>query len=262
MEDLVKSLRTHLTRLTSDLEESKHLVHTLQTSEPAATYPPSPPRPGTASELVALRKEIERLTREVGRLGGVVEKGLETRRAARGEQARVEDTSDINQPKYPKPSQKNHEPRLPSKLRQGLHASASTSPTLMPPSAEPLTRTQPPTFPRAPPTPPPEEEEGETIIRPSTAGSSTQRGSRRTSGEKDRSRKERERQEGPESPFPSIRAEDEAEFFAQMEEHVRSHPGKGLPEDVLKFSRGEVPPQTVLSRVIRELEDDFTHYKA
>lgn len=79
------------------------------------------------------------------------------------------------------------------------------------------------------------------------------------------------RVEGPESPFPSIRVEDEAEFFAQMEEHIRSRPSRpernmrkdgDLPEEILRFSKGEVPPQTVLSRVIRELEDDFDHYKA
>ncbi|KAI9635287.1 uncharacterized protein MKK02DRAFT_43969 [Dioszegia hungarica] len=286
LEDLVKSLRTHLTRLTSDLEESKHLVHQFQTSQPALTSPPSPPRPGTASELAALRREIERLTREVSRLGGVVERGLETRRAARGEgtgrEARVEDAEDEgDRTKFhsvPARSQAtqlpkgNHEPRLPSKLRQGLHASASSNPTLMPPSTGPPTRTQPPTIPRAPPTPPSEDE---AHPAPRRSASSSSRPMRHH-GDRSKSRRGAEpRQEGPESPFPSIRAEDEAEFFAQMEEHAaqtatapRSRTSSGekrhveLPEEILRFGRGEVPPQTVLSRVIRELEDDFAHYKA
>lgn len=279
MEDLVKSLRSHLSRLTSDLEESKNLVTQLKSSQPPLTHPLSPPRPGTANELAALRREIERLSGEVGRLTGVVERGLETRRSARGEgsAARMESETDEDAPQRPsaKPARngsqtaknQTYEPRLPSKLRQGLHASASSTPTLMPPSTGPSTRIQPPLAPRAPPTPPPEHDElATTISRHSTP--STSQSTRRS---------RIPRKDGPDSPFPSIRAEDEAEFFKIMEDHAASqqpdrpptktsNPARqgfaGIPEDVLKLSKGEVPPQTVLGRVIRELEDDFRHYKA
>lgn len=336
LEDLVKSLRSHLARLTHDVEESKTLITHLKSTQPPVTFPPSPPRPGTASELATLRREIERLSGEVSRLTGVVERGLETRRVARGEQAaRISDEEDYDAPPGAQgtgvgasngpelahrtsehlPAGQNpssrfrsqalarpstQEPRLPSKLRQGLHASASTSPTLMPPSTGPPTRIQA-APPRGPPTPPPEEDEevhqprlisdpGQRQTTPPISHSSGSRSSRRTS------RAVQERQDGPDSPFPSIRAEDEAEFFAIMEEQAVAgvctesgaaartsasvdpprdaasgpakrglcelHPGPSPPEDILRYSKGEVPPQTVLARVIRELEDDFAHYKA
>ena len=101
--------------------------------------------------------------------------------------------------------------------------------------------------------------------------------------------------EGPGSPFPSIREDDEPEFFSPRPERPTSKPvdhyvarpplfpnlidiagpssaepvapksrKANLPESVRNMveRKGEVPPQTVLARVVRELEADFAHYRA
>ena len=77
LEDLVKSLRSHLARLTIELEQNKALVSELC----MAQQPDSPARAKDAGiavhvEVADLRREVERLDKEVRRLGGVVEEGL------------------------------------------------------------------------------------------------------------------------------------------------------------------------------------------
>jgi len=303
LEDLVKSLRAHLARLTIELEQNKALVSELR----IAQQPNSPPRSSNTSvhnELTNLRKEVERLDKEVKRLGGIVEEGLDTRRKARGEkivrmeaeevarmvselgrergdemerarrdverrQAHARSSSSIPPP-----------PTLaPSKLRQGLHTAASKQPQLMPPTAQPPTRTVAPTQPSHPSqrpnqrSTPPAAENGNDSPTPASRSSSLRR--------KDKER----RDEGPSSPFPSIRAEDEGEFFAALEETspaprpspfsknfatasvpfvptAKARSKSHSPSPLADTAMESLPPQTVLARVLRELEDDFAHYKA
>ena len=65
---------------------------------------------------------------------------------------------------------------------------------------------------------------------------------------------------------------DEDEGFVEGPEALRYAKGKGKQRDHVTFlqhsdqwrkgsERDGLPPQTVLARVLRELEDDFTHYK-
>lgn len=53
--------------------------------------------------------------------------------------------------------------------------------------------------------------------------------------------------------------DDDDEGFVEGPEASRGPKGKGNPSK--DRERGGLPPQTVLARVLRELEDDFTHYK-
>lgn len=84
LEDLVKSLRKNLTRLTLELEQSRNHLEQLQTSASpsrrAQIHHLPPAQDSVARELEDLRKEIERLANEVVRLGGIVELGLGARR--------------------------------------------------------------------------------------------------------------------------------------------------------------------------------------
>jgi hypothetical protein len=197
-------------------------------------------------ELVALRQEVERLGTEVHRLGGIVEKGLETRKKARGEETiRLEgaqvDLISLTDEDVER-AQKDVEQRAtaataaqPSKLRQALHRAGSPDPQVVDA-----------TFVAA--TPP---------IEHRSPTSDTSRKSRTCSPA-----------EGPSSPFPSIREEDEVEFF-EVSKRAPSKQGKTKTKDSENrrksspvYQYGEAPPQTVLMRVIGELEADFKHYKA
>ena len=166
-------------------------------------------------------------------------------------------------------SQSTQAQQAPSKLRQGLHAAAAPKPQLMPPTVAPPTRIQ------QRPTPPASEDGHESPTPTSRSSSSRQRGKRPSPDP-----------EGPSSPFPSIRAEDEGEFFAALAEpQPEIRPSlwakkftntTAIARDVVppayQKSRSKtpqpteeeanVPPQTVLSRVVRELEEDFAHYKS
>lgn len=303
LEDLLKSLRNHLARLTSELEQHKALVAELrlaQTQAQSALAHISPARPDSSvrKELVALRHEVERLGNEVHRLGGIVEEGLDTRRRARGERTvRMEEAeaarfrketerdereiarikADIERRRRNEANHATHAPPPtpgPSKLRQGIHAAGAVAPGLMPSSEAPQ-RTAPAQATRRRSTSP--TSDGGQVSPTPTAGSRT------------RSRPSRQaRVEGPSSPFPSIRAEDEEDFFASLDETERPTPASNHPEIGVgrspwskkfkdatrrvssdsagsgssKSSDGVVPPQTVLTRVIRELEADFAHYRA
>lgn len=319
----MKSLRAHLTRLTIELEQNKALVSELRLAQAQPPAPASPPQSKSVTdELIALRKEVERLGTEVHRLGGIVEQGLETRRKGRGEQSmRVDrDTTegdliglseeDIQRAqrdveKRAATATTAHPPHVPnaqpSKLRQGLHQAASISPTLQPPSAGPPTRITH--------TAPTASANHNMPSSPTPTRSSHSHSGSNSSG-KSRSKHTSLRVEGPSSPFPSIRAEDEEDFFEAAaagkattgitseappwaKEFV-SAPGTGnkarVPSGSSQGSKGskqkettkskgrsqkeqdlreifnpvdgDVPPQTVLARVIRELESDFAHYKA
>jgi hypothetical protein len=279
LEDLINSLRNHLARLTAELEENKKVVAELRSTQSQPAYL-SPPRPGHSvrDELVALRKEVERLGNEVHRLGGIVEQGLDTRRRARGERTiRMEQAEAASlareveregadeeirriQTDVEKRQQRPQPAPGPSKLRQGMHQAASERPTVMPPSAVP------PTCTTRQPTPPLPTDKAQTYGSPTP-----------TQGSRSRARRSPPA-EGPSSPFPSIRVEDEEDFFAALNNKEKAVsvdqpiPSTTRPAPATvghhaqrQFALGSedgLPPQTVLARVIGELEADFAHYKS
>ena len=300
----MKSLRTSLSRLTIELEQHKATVAELRAaaaqSQPQALA--SPPRSQVANELIALRREVERLSGEVHRLGGIVEQGLETRKKARGEETiradRVEDLislSDEDVQRVQKDVERrstksaparthgqNAQPmqeaqqqtRAPSKLRQGTHRAGSPDPELVDASIHQSTPTAAPAQSTRPRTQQQQQQQQRTDDHDSSSGSDTRRQN------KSRSKPSRV-QDGPSSPFPSIREEDECDFFeASRRATVGSGAntptlrelglGAGIGTDglppsiaqVLGAGKGEIPPQTVLTRVIATLESDFKHYKA
>ncbi|WVF70618.1 hypothetical protein IAT40_005410 [Kwoniella sp. CBS 6097] len=311
LEDLVQSLRGHLARLTVEVEQNKALIAELRVESSS----PKPKQsvagsPSVKSELQALRKEIERLTKEVERLGGIVEEGLETRKKARGErtmrmekeemeklvrQVLVEENEELvkatKSARRPR-LEDNGEVAAPSKLRQGLHAAASTSPTLAPPTVQPVRKRQVSQH----PTPPPSDDGMESptpASRSSSRASATRRASLANDTPKPSRRKSHKANEvagGPSSPFPSIIGEElEAEFFSPSRKaatasapvttelrgpsrQVSSGSDSGASKRATLSASGRVlnraaeeqslPPQTVLARVVAELEDDFVHYKA
>lgn len=64
----------------------------------------------------------------------------------------------------------------------------------------------------------------------------------------------------PKAPRDTVDTDDEG-FAEGSEDHQCGVGGKGKGRQGVQFSDGKMPPQTVLARVLRELEDDFTHYK-
>lgn len=263
----MQTLRAHLARITADLTEHKALVAELRAGN---ARPLSPPRhsDSVSRDLAELRREVERLGNEVRRLGGIIEEGLDTRR-----KARVNTEAKAPQIDLLGPEPAAEDPRLPSALRQGLHTAGNVSPTLVPPTIEPPTRVQAkkaapsqPVQPTKIPLPPSSESSDGDLSSPAAPGRSVASKRRST----------RTRVEGPGSPFPSIRMEDERDFFdrkVQMENRKSKsaptrHTATGKTARAmanLALGMGntdDLPPQTVLARVLRELEDDFPHYKA
>lgn len=221
-------------------------------------------------ELVALRQEVERLGTEVHRLGGIVEQGLETRKKARGEETiRMEE----NQPDLisltdedVERAQKDVESRAkqPSKLRQALHRAGSPDPQV----AEATFVAGPPAPTR--PVAPVSKKASVTRdqARPTTPPAEHRSPQSDTSSKANRARTHRPT-EGPASPFPSIREEDEVEFFEVSKriptpkEGTKARTSSARRKSSPLVQEGEgVPPQTVLTRVISELEADFKHYKS
>ncbi|ORY32305.1 hypothetical protein BCR39DRAFT_523842 [Naematelia encephala] len=283
LEDLVASLRVNLARITSELEHSKALVAELRAAQSHPSPPNSPPPPSriVTSELQELRKQVERLGNEVQRLGGIVEEGLETRRRARGErtirleaeeaaQFSREIASDEDLDRVRRDVQRRSERQVspqpaPSRLRQGLHAAAAEIPVVVPPTEQPnrvATRQN---------LTPPASDNGSSSPTPiSRSSSSRQQTKTKTT------RRVSYRAEGPASPFPSIRAEDEESFFSvtgadqtrrEAESDSRAKKMASVPVNqrstpLADGAQEDLPPQTVLARVIGELEADFAHYKS
>lgn len=298
---MVKSLRGHLARLTKELEENKALVSELRR---AASAPPSPVKYDTSvkDELGALRREVERLSREVARLGDIIAQGLAVRQreaepvrtvrvadpplvdlsddevdaVRRDVEARSSVATRLASPHAPPP------PTLPSQLRQGLHAVAADNAGLLPPSARTVRVATDSSEGEgaASPTPASRTRNSSSASRPrsraATAAALASPASSSTSSTRRRRRAEPPAT-GPDSPFPSIRVEDEASFFAfrpspvkAAEPRTKHAPAPAptasagtLPPSVRSlFDSPLLPPQTVLARVIRELEDEFSHYKS
>lgn len=286
LEDLVKSLRTSLSRLTIELEQHKAIVAELRHAQAQPQTPASPPKSQVTNELIALRREVERLSGEVHRLGGIVEQGLETRKKSRGEetirmmdhegvgdlitlsdeevqrvQKDVERRSTKSAPTRTHQHQQAPE-QQPSKLRQGTHRAGSPDPILIDPSIHIQSQTPKPNYTKSRPT----------QSRVSSHSSDSENSSNRTRSKPTHTHPQ---DDGPSSPFPSIREEDEIEFFdVSRRATVASSPDpttdgdarRGVPDDIARVLEmgggGEIPAQTVLARVIGELESDFKHYKS
>jgi hypothetical protein len=263
LEELVKSLRTQLSRITVELEHHKSLVTELRQTQSTPPHYVSPTQGSSevTRELVALRQEVERLGNEVHRLGGIVEQGLETRKKARGEETFRQESAQVDLISLTdddvERAQKDVESRAtaaqPSKLRQALHRAGSPDPQVVdatfvaaaPVPTRPATQTRQ-NVPARPTTPPTEH--------------------RSPMSDNSARAKTRQPAEGPSSPFPSIREEDEVEFF-EVSRRAPTKQGKTKTSENRRkspriYHDGEVPPQTVLTRVIGELEADFKHYKA
>lgn len=329
----MESLRAHLARLTRELEQNKALVSELRlAAEAEACAPPSPVRRHDESkeEIAKLWDEVDRLTREVNRLNDIAEKGLAERTRSREERSMrinaLDLAEDAESPRRDTTRRVEFSLR-PSKLRQGLHAAAATEVHLMPPSSKPKrVATQAPDV---------DSTDGYESPSPSTpvsratrsvSNASSHSHHSHRSNRSNRSHRSHRDLEGPASPFPSIRMEDEPEFFSpssqrvdravsplaqperahratspvasplaeRSERHDRTHRGtsplaslpvaaaddsppktrsrkvssKGkkaarvAPASVRAlFKDGSIPPQTVLTRVISELEADFHHFK-
>ncbi|ORX35965.1 hypothetical protein BD324DRAFT_651874 [Kockovaella imperatae] len=200
-------------------------------------------------ELQRVAKDYERTVRlEHGEITRVHHDDDELQRVAKDVERRQRSASTVP----PTPG--------PSKLRQGLHAAAADPVTLMPPSAAPASRIQ-----RAPAlTSPASDEEVATPAKSSRRVSGTKKQALKSS----RKSRPLTHEEGPESPFPSIRAEDEEEFFAALDRpgspmrRQEATSSRATRRSPLANDRDSVRPQTVLARVVQELEDDFKHYKA
>lgn len=240
---------------------------------------------------------MERLSREVARLNSIAKEGLlERTRSRENRSVHIEALDladdevqrvrrDVDQRAQAAAASFPAEPTpLPSQLRQGLHAAAAVDPGLMPPSAGPPTRKQ-------------QSSESETDASPTPASRTHSRQSSRprpaaehtptrASVSSTSSARRRHRvASGPDSPFPSIRPEDEEEFFSPSRPSHRpssktkrptsrsQRPTSRLAEEIPAkkaslhsvraiLEGADVPPQTVLARVISELEADFAHYKS
>lgn len=92
LEALIATLRTHLTRLTSELSSHQQLLSELRSlrESDARTLREK------SAEVEQLREEVERLAGEVEVLKGVVEEGLNERRAVREASTQVEEKEDDN----------------------------------------------------------------------------------------------------------------------------------------------------------------------
>lgn len=341
MEDLVESLRAHLARLTRELEQNKALVSELRlAAEAESRAPPSPVRrhDDSKEEIAKLWAEVDRLTREVNRLNDIAERGLAERTRSREERSMRIDALDLAEDAAadsPRREKRVEFSLKPSKLRQGLHAAAAAEAHLMPPSTKSKRV--------APQAPDIDSTDGYESPTPSTPVSRNTRSASNASSHShhsqrsnrsNRSHRSHREPEGPASPFPSIRMEDEQEFFSpsqrvdravsplanaierthratspivsplaeRSERRERAHRGtsplatspplnaddsfvaepprpqkthqqrrktsgsRKLPTAAppslrALFKDGSIPPQTVLTRVIAELEADFHHFR-
>lgn len=116
MEALIGSLRTHLTRLTTELSSHKQLLGELRSLRD------SDARKLTEKgvEVDRLKEEVERLGGEVEVLKGVVEEGLRERRVSRAMSAGGEEPGRFEDQTLETESKDEHEPQLPAIPSSGL----------------------------------------------------------------------------------------------------------------------------------------------
>lgn len=328
LEELVMTLRGHLTRLTEELSSQRQLLMELREQRDADQAHDR----DKSFEIGRLKSEVERLAGEVEVLRGVVEEGLRETRAASLKRSKSSEDQEQQEPKQDAdwsfsqaPNANENKPRqvpvvrIASPLprlsaedvlaRSASFSRASTPPTAHSPLPQQMSpspqRTSSPTHidddtpeslaedEGADDTP---EQHGATLsyapdpeprpVAPTPA--QTKRTARQSS------RMSRRRSESPENAFPKIRGHRMEQLFFSAPEHDsnkcttckrRYHPKEpqvnGVPpwlfqrplephkmtEDDEGFVDGETSPtqkrsQVTLARVLRELEDDFSHYKS
>jgi hypothetical protein len=255
-------MRTRLKRAMTELKARRSQMKQAETHE-------------ARSDLVAilgdLCEKVGDLTKEMGELRSIAEQSLMESRRNREERSRVADLHDEEEIDRVRAdvSRRSASPppveTFPSQLRQGLHAAAATAPSLMPPSAAAPTRlvdTGDMPEPAASPSPPARTQplRNVAILSPTHSDRSD------TSA-----RCRRREREGPESPFPSIRQEDEFEFFSPRRQQAKraaahdydvANPDETARKIMVDLEdRNTLPPKAVLERVIRGLEDEFAHCK-
>ncbi|KIR43506.1 hypothetical protein I307_03412 [Cryptococcus deuterogattii 99/473] len=293
LEDLVGSLRANLARITLELEQHKALVVELRQADFSShkNGDHSFSDQSMNQEIAALRQEIERLTEEIARLGCIVAEGIEVRRRTRGERTMnmgktdmerlvkkvLEETSDFQRVKADMEkrkaavdqSEKHELPiRIPLESVNALftsipqsqdanivmaynrsHASLETS---SPSHAKQHEPNQPLLL------------DSEKLSTPSTSRRRKQeREESSTSSRSKPKSSSKTLDRGPRSPFPKIVGEDlEREFFSPSPKGIIRMKKKAETIHATdEMDPGKLPPQTVLARVIAELEGDFQHYK-
>lgn len=287
------SLRANLARITLELEQHKALVVELRQADFSGhkNRDHSFSDPSMNQQIAALPQEIERLTEEIARLGCVVAEGIEVRRRTRGESTMnmekaemerlvkkvMEETSDFQRVKADVEKRKTavdrsgkHELpiRIPlepvnalftsipqsqdSNLVMAYNRSHSSPETSSPSHAKQHEPIQPLLLDlKKPSTPSTSHRRRQGKEESSTSSRSKPRSSSKTL---DRS---------PHSPFPRIAGEDlEREFFSPSPKGILRMKKKAeIMQATDEMDPGKLAPQTVLARVIAELEGDFRHYK-
>ncbi|ODN84442.1 hypothetical protein L202_00392 [Cryptococcus amylolentus CBS 6039] len=280
LEELIRSLRDNLARLTVEVEHNKALVADLRQTASNDRPGPSSQSSSVQSELAALRMEIERLTREVERLGGIVTSGLETQKRARGERTVRMEEAEMEKLVRQVVEAEHEEIRRAQADVERRQAELVAQQKAKPPRPNTASTFQQPrdiSQISQNPTPPPSDDgyDSPTASRPGSrqtlvAPTPEHRPQERKSKSKRNKSKlaYEDRSGGPGSPFPSINDEElEKEFFSPSSKPTKSrtkaYDVSGLGEILLNGGHDdELPPQTVLARVIAELEDDFKHYKS
>lgn len=293
LEDLVGSLRADLARITLELEQHKALIVELRQANLSnlKNGDRSFPDPSMNHEIAALRREIERLTEEVCRLGCIVAEGIEVRRRTRGESTMnmekvemerlakklIEENSDFQRVKADVEKRKAAVDQL-KKHEAPIHVPLDSANALFTSIPEPqeaklvMAHNRSHTSPK---TPSLSHAKQHDHVQPSPLASkksstpSTPRRHKQEREESSRSRRSKPISSSKaldrsvHSPFPSIMGEDlEREFFSPLPNGIEGMDQNAEIKQVTdEMEPGKLPPQTVLARVVAELEGDFQHYK-
>lgn len=242
-------------------------------------------------EIAALRREIERLTEEVCRLGCIVAEGIEVRRRTRGESTMnmekvemerlakklIEENSDFQRVKADVEKRKAAVDQL-KKHEAPIHVPLDSANALFTSIPEPqeaklvMAHNRSHTSPK---TPSLSHAKQHDHVQPSPLASkksstpSTPRRHKQEREENSRSRRSKPISSSKaldrsvHSPFPSIMGEDlEREFFNPLPNGIEGmNQNAEIKQVTDEMEPGKLPPQTVLARVVAELEGDFQHYK-
>ncbi|OWZ34539.1 hypothetical protein C347_01923 [Cryptococcus neoformans AD2-60a] len=293
LEALVGSLRADLARITLELEQHKALVVELRHAN-LSNHQDGGHSFSDLSinhEIAALRREIERLTEEVGRVGCIVAEGIEVQRRTREENTMnmekaemerlvkkvMEETSDFQRVKADMEKRKaavdqldKHETpiHIPLDSADAIFASIPESQEAKMVIAHNKSHPSPKAFSLSH-----AKQYGHvqpsSLVSKKSSTPSTPPGHKQEREESSRSRRTKPRSSSkamdrsPHSPFPSIVGEDlEREFFSPLpKENERMNQNAEITQATDEMDPGKLPPQTVLARVIAELEGDFQHYK-
>lgn len=242
-------------------------------------------------EIAALRREIERLTEEVGRLGCIVAEGIEVQRRTREESTMnmekaemerlvkkvMEETSDFQRVKADMEERKaavdqldKHETpiHIPLDSADAIFASIPESQEAKMVMGHNKSHPSPKAFSLSHAKQHGHVQPSSLVSKKSSTPSTAPR-YKQEREESSRSRRTKPKSSSKamdrssHSPFPSIVGEDlEREFFSPLaKENERMNQNEEITQATDEMDSGKLPPQTVLARVIAELEGDFQHYK-